>query len=189
MSRTFHFNINIPIKFVPMEMYPEGTIINNNIELKVDDEKIKKINSELFNWLNSFGIDVEGVRYFESIPFTKYKIHSDSADRIAVKLNFVYNSYNSKMLWFDVIKTPKDSTFTNVSNESIPTYEFEDLKELYSTITDTHCLIDGGVIHQLVNSDNHGINRKCFSLKLTWLDKEKKLTWNDAVEILKDYID
>jgi hypothetical protein len=188
MIQKYHFNINIPVNFNPMVMYPKDTTIKSDTEIKVDDQQFYYQNNELTSWLKSLGLRVEGVRYFESVPYTKYKIHTDSLDKIAVKLNFVYDSHNSEMLWFEKKDTFENSTFTNVSNEQIPVYEFKDLREVYRVKTDTNCLINGGLIHQLVNSDNMGVNRKCFSLKLEWVDKETKLTWYDAVEVLKDYV-
>ncbi|CAB4133553.1 hypothetical protein UFOVP257_275 [uncultured Caudovirales phage] len=184
----YHYNINLPVVFNPIDIYPSGTVFSKTVEMKIDNVQIEKENFELVAWLKSLGLCIEGGRYFESTPHVKYKIHVDSPDSVAVKLNFIYSSFNSEMIWYELLPNQTGVAYTNISDEVLPWYEYNQVKEVYKVNTDTHCLINAGAIHQLINSDNHGVNRKCYSLKLQFIDKNKKLTWDNAVEILKEYV-
>jgi hypothetical protein len=198
MSDRYHYNTNFPFTFNPIEIDDrQGTWFEGLIDIgQLMDE-----NPEMTRWLHDHMLLISDARYFQSLPNQKYYKHidvdrSDSAQNFTkilpkkahkVKLNFVYNSTGTIMKWYKLLPGQFGDCFINDQGETVLGFHDEKVTEIYRAEVDNHCLIDAGTIHDLSNSENNNVPRRCYSLILdSWW--YRPLTWDQAVEIFKPYI-
>lgn len=196
----FHANIRIPVKFIEPDykLTPEVLRFHNNTIPR------SMINDQIHQWLESVGlyVDDKWSRYFHSFPNQRYGIHADSKMSYVprTKLNVVFDSYGTEMVWYrynptrsrrSIILTEYDAPLPlgdKYNKNVIRNYEEQDCEEICRTITDTSCLIDASKIHTLINSDNQGKQRRCYSLTLAKVEDKQLITFDEAAVRLKDYI-
>ena len=158
------------------------------------------INDEFNDWLRSVGlmIDDEWSRYFHSFPHQRYGIHADSKISYLprTKLNIIFDSYGSEMVWYkyepknkkrNIILMEHSAPIPNgekLNPAIIRNYSNDDCQEIFRTKVDTHCLIDGARIHTLINSDNRGVSRRCYSLTLLNVVDKTPITFDMAKQLL-----
>jgi hypothetical protein len=194
MSKRYHYNINLPVIFNPTNV--EYDTIKGFGEILLDLPKICAENIELIKFLENLNIFIESGRYFRSPPSQIYGKHIDLIQRSendnlgsifnGVKLNFVYNSTGTIMKWYNL--KPGYQSFTYINDVGEPTIGFSDtsVTEVYKADVNTHCILDGGTIHNLENTSYNNKNRICYSLVLT--KESEQLTWESAVESFKPYL-
>jgi len=171
-------------------------------EISILLEELWLHNSELCLWLAQLGIPVYSIRMFRSRPNRSYQLHidvdpTDSAwvtpldadlhvyDQI-IKLNFIYHSHSSTMTWYTLKEGCTAHTHVNHSGYTSLSFDQEDCDQIHHTSCDTDCLINGGRIHTLTNSDNNGSFRLCYSLFLQ--NNSFTITWDQAVDILRPWL-
>ena len=196
MSIRPHYNITLPFEFTPVQV---NGPLQDHFEIPIDVRHLVQKNHELRLWLQQLGLRIDGARYFQSCPYLVYKKHIDAerppsgellnrAD--VVKLNFVYNSTGSTMRWYKLLDGQTGEYYLNTYNEYTMGFPEDRVVEIYQANTDTHCLLDGGTIHDLANGENNNVNRICYSLILQFSKntRSEKLTWDTAVKIFEPYI-
>ena len=200
MKNIYHRNINLPVKFVDVD-YP----ITEEV-LRFRNNKIPRdmINPEFHQWIESLGLYVDDSwgRYFHSSPHQQYSIHADSKMSFLprTKINIMFDSYGTEMIWYryeprpghrSIVHTEYKQKFPRLieaNKNIIRVYDPEDCVEVFRTNTDQPCILDGAIPHTLINSDNRGKMRRCFSLTLGRLSDKELVTFQETVERMKDFI-
>ena len=193
MENRFHRNIDIPVEFNPFIVKnTDDSITDRMIEKSINLLDLKNSNPQFIDWLDSLNLKVSKGRYFESLPEAVYDLHVDDyrpAVKNIVKLNFIFSSHGSEMIWYELLPGFEAVPCINALGEYMPKYPEHHVKEVYRHPADTHCLIDGRHIHTLKNSKNQDTNRICYSLFLMHSTAtDKKLDWDSAIDILSPYI-
>jgi hypothetical protein len=187
-----HINVNLPVPFIPYEMeMPLDAQGNPAPEVPIDKELLKLSSRDFINWLNSLDIIIgDSGRIFNSPPHKQYKLHIDGLNLIGelTKLNFVFNSTDTIMKWYELLPGKTGKPFKNTLGIPVMYYDPNDCKILKSAPVNSNCLISGSIIHDLTNGSNNGQYRTCYSIALIKKSTGKRLTWNEAVEIFKPYL-
>jgi hypothetical protein len=176
----FHKTITLPIKFIEPERLSQlkSSNVTNNKMVRSD------VNPEFHDWIESFGLRIKSSesRFFISNPYQQYSIHADSSNPTIhkTKLNIMFNSFGTEMIWFKA----KNESFYN-DQMGIRVYPKHNCTEIFKTLVDTPCLINGSQIHTLVNSDNRGLQRRCYSLCLANLKTNELVTFEKASTIFQ----
>ena len=197
MSNPYHRSIKLPVEFVDVD-YP---ITEEVLGFKNNLIPRDMINPEFHKWIESLGlyVDPKWGRYFHSHPHQVYSIHADSKESIKprVKLNLIFDSYDTEMIWYKIkeednikdkrilntIYTMRAKTITTIRN-----YNENNCVEIYRTKVNDHCILDSAKIHSLINGENQGKNRRCFSLTLARLSDKELITFEETLDKMKDYI-
>jgi len=172
----YHYKLkNLPFEFKPFEVeIPFVPTRGCEVENKIPSSKTEEFNPEFLQWAHDNRIILIEGRYFESTPTAVYELHRDTTSLLnldnlkILKFNFIFDSYGSEMKWYSTSEGYNGYVYTNTNNMQIRGYKVDECKEIYSTQTNEHCMLTGGVIHTLVNSENNGVNRRCYSY-LTYL--------------------
>ena len=183
--KTYAFKLNLPVEFIPYNI--------NNLP-KVKGEYILEknlINQEFTDFLESLKLSIDYGRYFYSIPHLRYIPHIDNtvaqqgliSDN--VKINFVAGGAGSEMIWYSLKPGKSHYHYTNTQGNLCFGYRDEDLIEEHRASIGWPSLIDADSIHTLQNADE---DRKCWSFTLKSTITKKRISWDDAIEIFKDYI-
>ena len=190
-----HFNLkNLPFEFKSFQVRFPGEELDPVLkffEKPIELDEVNLHNPEFLNWLKSNNLTVVDQRYFESAPNAVYRLHRDSIqrenqeDHNIIKFNFIFDSLSTEMTWY----IEKDSNAgqihpNRVGSKYYPLKIFDKDKcsVIYKAQTNNHCMINGGVVHDLVNSDNNGNNRKCYSFMI-------HKDWQTTVDQLAEYLD
>ena len=202
-----HYAIRIPVEFTHWikDDDPRFGSDPNSIadEISVDYNEFMQHNNEFSRWLGDIGLTVYNFRLFRSYPGSVYQLHRDidptaeylpafdrgqyQYERI-IKINMIFNSQGSTMNWYSQKRStlPLSNILSNPQGYAALKYFPEQCQLQYSTSCDTHCLINGGRIHNLINSENQTGNRYCYSIFIS--NSKLNLTWKEATILLKDYI-
>jgi hypothetical protein len=183
--RNYEFKIKLPVEFIPYNL--------NNLPTAKGEYTLEKnlINPGFTNFLESLNLSIDYVKYFYSVPHQRYAPHTDikAADRgiitNLVKLNFVSGGAGSEMIWYSLKSGKSHYHYNNTQNVLCVGYRDEDLIEEHRASIGWPSLIDAQTIHTLQNADE---DRKCWSFTLQNKTTKKRISWDDAIEIFKDYI-
>jgi hypothetical protein len=208
MTDRFHYPLATPYEFIPwipILHHRLGPVVTQHItkELSISPKELWQHNNVFCRWLGQLGLEVYGVRLFRSVPNVEYRLHIDidpeqvpqhhQADsnepylyNSLVKLNFVYSSWGSTMSWYRLRQASKAIYDCNYDGHRSLGFMKEDCEQLYHTACDTACLIHGGRIHTLTNSDNRGQPRLCYSIMIQ--NTDWTLSWEKAVDIFKPWL-
>jgi hypothetical protein len=184
-----------------------GKIIPENItsELGLDLKEIWDNNFIFCRWLEHLDLHVYSARVFRSLPNLEYKLHIDVDPSVTdsyaakpvdpktyvydgvIKLNFVYSSRGTTMTWYRLNEGKQARVTVNASGYTSYNFDKEDCEILYHTACDSHCLVNGGIIHTLTNAENDDNPRMCYSLSIQ--NSNRDLTWDSAVAALTPWLD
>jgi hypothetical protein len=177
----YHHRLNIPVIF-----QPEFPVNNNSAIFSYSKSQINK---ELINWLSDMSVGIKHCEVFYLSPESQsnHIIHLDGElfdDH--VKLNFAYCETEELMNWF----IPKENAVLISKKTPIDTKYIEADKDqcilVHRAIIGQPSLINAGQLHSVSDVKSP---RYCFSFVLSKIKTNKYLTWDDAVEIFKDYIE
>ena len=187
MQNIFYRSLKLPNLFVP---YYNDASFGHSVERHLP---LAHINKEFRDWLESLNIGLSHCRFFSALPYHKYKLHKDvgfeqeKTIKDCVKINIIYNAENSRMRWYEEKPDILPTIIVNKVGEKLRIYKEEDCLPVYETASDgPACLINGMHIHTLINGS---ITRHCYSMPLVNFTTRIRLTWEEAEEILSDYID
>jgi hypothetical protein len=180
MKNIYHQYINVPVAFTPTYIKPNYQQ-HNSYDLTF-------LNQEIKDWLHRLDLCVTVGEQFVRYPYQKaIPIHVDNpAYKEHVKLNYVYCDSEHQMTWYQ-LKADKEMQLatTNVGTQ-YAWADTADCEEVFSAVVGQPSLINAGVLH---NVTQVATIRWCWSFSIGHLDPTKGLlTWDDAVEILKDHI-
>jgi len=155
---------------------------------------INDINIEFKEWLASLTIGLDSCRFFGAEPGDKYGLHKDISyaselsNRVTdcVKINLIYNSNNSKMMWYELKPDRSSRVIHNKVGEKLKIYNEEDCDVVFEENTNGPAhLINGMIIHTLLNGNS---TRHCYSMPLVNLTTKIRLTWDEANKMLSPYV-
>lgn len=202
-----HYNISLPQEFNHWldpwdERFGPYAVNQAAREITVDLEELALHNAWFVSWLNEHGLDVYYTRVFRSRPNVWYHLHRDVDptrpdvelmrrtgqlqniyDRV-VKINLIFNSQGSQMQWYRERDGQQIQPRSNSNGYVSMTYEMSQVDVIYTADCDTHCLINGGEIHTLINTENNGEPRICYSVFLKRQDSTD-ITWHEAVDLFQ----
>jgi hypothetical protein len=175
-------------------------------ELAIETEELWLQNAAFCTWLGDLDIEVYSLRMFRSLPGAVYQLHVDvdpnqrleenpwlmptkNLDYVydgVVKLNFMVNSHDTTMTWYRLKSGCGPTRTIDTSGNTSFGFSQKDCDEIYHTACDTACLINGGRIHTLTNTNNMGKRRLCYSLMIQ--NRQRTLTWDSAVELFTPWL-
>lgn len=186
MHNIFYRSLKIPDLFVPCY---KDVIFEQSVERHLP---LAHINDDFKDWLRSLNIGLSNCRFFSALPYHKYTLHKDvsysneQTIKNCVKINIIYNAENSRMKWYKENPNVLPTIIDNKVGEKLRIYKEEDCSQVYETEADgPSCLINGIHIHTLING---GLTRHCYSMPLVNFTTRIRLTWEEAEELLADYI-
>jgi hypothetical protein len=146
------------------------------------------INTDYIDFLTDLNLKLNHAEVFFSTPKKYYIIHKDQHDKDDFpKINFIINGVGSIMNWYK----PKNNYVGDKSKTSISTnyigYKLDEVDLLFQKEIVSPCLVQAGVPHNVTT--NHP--RWCISTVYQFKSGEKKnkvLTWNDCLDVFKDFI-
>ncbi len=164
-------------------------ILTNTSGFQELDYNRNNCSREFMQWVIKHNVTWDRAKMFNSPPNYRYKLHIDGNTHMnCVKLNIVFNSYNTVMNWYKPKNGYQGYMGTNNLNRPVLYWDREHCDLVHTATVDTVCLINGGEIHDLVNTDNQGQNRHCYSFSLTHPGTRTRVTWAEALELFKDSI-
>jgi len=182
--KNYEFKLELPVKFIPHTF--ENSAKYHEIPLEH-----QFINQEFKDFLTSLNLYIDYAKHFYAVPNQKYMNHrdilDDQYDTITdnVKLNFVLGGTGSEMIWYE-LKPGIDLKFgKNYWGRLVPVYTDEDVVEVHRATIGWPSLLNAYAIHSLQNTNEP---RQCWSITLNNLLTNKRLIWDDAIEIFKDYL-
>jgi len=178
----YHQNLAIPVPFSPKEM----NMTDNVLGLYRSRFLKNQINEEFLTWLYSLNLDLEEGRilHMKTDRYTNYTIHTDSPnDSInRVNINMIYDSIDSDMIWYECEKNSE-----SFSQDGRLRY-YNNGEKIYETKCNTHCLVNTGIPHRVINSQYQTKPRHCFILCLIHKDTKERMSFQQAENILAPYI-
>ena len=175
-----------------------GSIIDlckaNGLLLKeISELQHFKIRREYFpdkfnSWFAHQGIQFNNVEVFVCPPGLETQIHSDVTDPTSTvtKINIVEGGSGSQMNWF----TPKNEKSHNINISMIGTQyitlEPDEAKLVHRAPITQPSLLDVSAFHNVSNTSSE--YRYCVSMPLYYVDTNKRVTFQEALEIFKGYI-
>lgn len=147
------------------------------------------INPELDELLKSKKIYISFIEVFTQWrPFTLPFIHIDDkgSDDIS-KLNWVFGGNDSYHRWYKIKdKIPGKPFSTDLSTSALAFAESQVEEILHTHHRNPHPFIfQAGVPHSVTNGKE---DRSCVSMIPRWMDTNKRLTFQEAVDALSDYL-
>jgi len=181
----YHYKLkNLPFVFNPFDVRinfdPQDTAIS--VETQISISETEKFNPAFIDWCRQQNIILQEGRYFESRPNALGALHRDTLDiknkdnPYIVKFNFIFNSYGTEMCWYKTTSDDCRYVYTSDGNFPLAAYHKNKCTEIYKASADEHCMLYGGAIHRLINSENNGVNRKCYSYMMV------NYSWYTAVK-------
>jgi hypothetical protein len=185
MTQNYHRYLNLPFTIDKPESFKE---------LKENDYVIMKDNSIIpsmvVDWLDTFGLFSIHTEAFFTAPNDSIDIHCDTLEiDNNVKINFTWGSNKSTTRWWKLKegraaiqhRNSKDGGGLLLAKE-------HDCDLIFEQVIDRPSLINAGVLHSTHNPTEQ--SRWTLSVVIGHKDRPNKLLqWDDAYEILKDYID
>ena len=182
MNNNYVKDIRLPVNFIPHEFL----VSKNYHELMLTPDLI---NQEFHLWLKDLGLKTSptGSRFFYRHPFNRGTIHVDAFDLNASKLLFIYDSDGAILNWYDLLPGKTPTPFITQNGEEIRSFEPKNCTKILTTKADSHCLMNGKIMHQVVVGPNNFKNRKCYSITLLNYKTSERIHWDKAIEIFKPY--
>lgn len=117
-------------------------------------------------------------------------IHVDCPDTFPnniARLNWIFNSENSYIEWFDVLPNKHGTNQNNPPGDAVLSYSGNSVKLAYKIKLDGLNIINTGIPHRAVRGSG---NRFCYAFCLKYINgtHQNRLEWVEAVEILKPWI-
>jgi hypothetical protein len=93
------------------------------------------------------------------------------------------------MTWYRAKPGFEDgTTYLNTLGTPVRYWSKEKCEVLHRTPANSNCIINGGIIHDLENSQSNRGSRICYSLILQDLETKKWLSWGELVGRLKEFL-
>ncbi len=146
---------------------------------------------QLETWLNSLGLRIGFSEVFRKQPGYNVTdtIHADGRTLDNhVKINWIVNPGASTMSWYKIKPNCNhNETVTNIGTPYLSAKQ-EDcdliIRENLITAPNRPALVNAGQLHGV---ENLNTDRYCYSFMLQYKNSFKKVPWDSAVEIFKDY--
>lgn len=185
-ENVYHRFLNIPVdpEIDLFKCDDYETLLYRHITVSPDD-----VNPKLVEWFENIGIKFYLFEAFYTPPYGgKIPVHTDTTEICNVaKINWTYGAPGSKLIWWKA-KDEKyiDKFYTEFGNEYL-TAKQKHCKKVFEAEIKKPSLVNIGQFHSTYNPTDEG--RWTLSLPLVTLDDTRRLTWDEAVELLQDHFD
>jgi hypothetical protein len=182
MNSNYIIDIKLPVDFIPHKF--SKSYQYQELILTPD-----LINQEFHMLLKDLGLKTcpDGSRFFHRPLFNRGTIHVDAFDANASKLLFIYDSEGAIMNWYELLSGSTSTPYINYQGEEIRSFDPKKCTKILTTPADSHCLINGKMMHQVVVGRNNFKYRKCYSITLLDYQTSERIHWNEAIKIFKPY--
>ena len=172
-------NIDIPL------LKPEYDPLSFPKERHAQFDIATYVNPDLLELLESFNLRVTLLEYFCKWDSQLGNIHVDDNGGDFTKLNWSYGSPGSLMEWYEVDLANPSMVFTTLINTRSLHWKPEDAILLHQQEIKQPSLVQVGTAHTVSNVTDP---RRTFCLVYRDMTTGRRLTWDQSVEIFKDYI-
>jgi hypothetical protein len=187
----YHYYLNFPVEIQKPSMFQIEHDLPKHEMLSMDlPEAIPMI-----KFINQFdNIECENLEYFYT-PANggKILIHSDNELDQMTKFNITWGPEEGVVQWwncstYNTLNTESGQTTYGASDTEHSVYiaEEKDSTKVYEANTNKLSMVNVGVFHSTYNPGSLGRYTLCFILR--YKDSHKRLQWQDAVEIFKEYL-
>lgn len=187
MTNNYHRYLNLPFEVEMPELFKTFSTKRQH----VDNEKFNYQSVEMINFLSKFGLKPLKTEAFYTAPQTKLPIHVDGA--IGVKINKTWGPEGGVTRWykpgkvFPLTGMQLGEEQTRIYGEEVYIADEETSELLYEASTNRISLINVAEYHGTYNpSLTEGRWTLCFQFQT---DTNPCITWDEALEIFKDYIE
>jgi len=186
VENVYHRFLDIPIdpEIDLFEREDYETLLYRHVTVDPAD-----VNPKLVEWFEKIGIKFHLFEAFYTPPYGgKIPVHTDTTEICDVaKVNWTFGAPGSKLIWWKAKDTKYINKFhTEFGNEYL-TAEQKNCKRLFEAEIKKPSLVNIGQFHSTYNPTDEG--RWTLSLPLVTLDDTRRLTWDEAVELLQDHFD
>lgn len=178
-NRYFRY-LNLPFEFKPVEPdFGKSKHVTYNIGL----------NPEFVTWLASMGLEPGFAEVFKKSPGdNKYpwELHVDGVEfDDHVKINFVYGQGSSRMIWAKIKPGFEHNRKTTVVGTDYLWAHLENCEIVAEDQILKPALVNAGQLHAVIDVTEV---RHAYSFMLRYKNSKKRLLWDDAMEIFKNYV-
>jgi hypothetical protein len=174
-------HLNLPFDFTPVEPDFAG-----KQHVRYD----MSLHPEFITWLASLGIEPGFAEVFKKTPTDieyPWALHVDGLElNDHVKINFVYGGGRGKMLWAKLKPEFTHRNKVTVVNTAYLWAPMEECDILYSDSLLKPSIVNAGQLHTVVDVSE---DRIAYSFMLRYINSKKRLLWDDAITLFKEYID
>ena len=180
MKNPYHYYLNLPIKFNPNPVDMEG----GHHRLY----PLERVEKDFADWFIERGVRIGFGEQFElSLDgVRKHIIHTDDFDKQPiVKLNYVYCETPHLMHWYKLKPGIETTTAYSPAGTPYSTCTSDECDLVYSAQVGKPSLVN---VMELHNVSEVSSTRICYSFVLVHSNRRVRLNWEEATELLKDYI-
>jgi hypothetical protein len=202
MENIYHRYLDLPFTYPKPERFNQGS---DQYTALLDQEKVYQPFKE---WISSFGLSISNVLegFYTPPNGGRVPLHADTSmmpgENDICKLNFTWGSLDSTTQWYrikDISKIKKHYINDDIANKKfhdagiVPDIDisyvlfadWDDAELMYETVIDRPSLLN---ISQLHSTFNPSPTEHRWTLCFTLLKDDKALSFDEALEIFKDYI-
>ncbi len=152
-----------------------------------DDENQIWLSENFEIWLRQFGLYIQRLEIFHTQPNKITGWHIDmNPPQDWIKINWIYETGISHMEWADLeIDTPLISKISTAGTSYVQ-FEPNVIRPICRHSFKGPTLINSGKPHRIDN--NKMTDRWCLSVIPWYINNRRRVLWQDALEIFKDYI-
>jgi hypothetical protein len=148
------------------------------------------LTDEFHGFLDSVGLRVFFPVMFRTPAFETSPIHIDGGIASSCgKLNYVFSGVGTKMSWYRPLVAEPTLTFIKGKEMRLRpflSYAEQDAELVHSQELDQWNIVSVGVPHNIIN--NTAKDRYCLSVNISLKDAESKITFEDLLIVLRNYI-
>ena len=176
--------MNVYCNSLNFNVYP----LDGKIKLLPHQDHLRKLNLKLINpklscIFDSLGITVNSLQHLSYPPYFKGTIHTDNDGGDYVKLNWIYNGFDSILNWYKPINDVEKNKNVVSKEYTFIQYDESEVELLYSQSVTLPSLIQVGIPHNVINFNEP---RECLSMVLFY--KDIRITMHDSIKIFNQYL-
>jgi hypothetical protein len=144
-------------------------------------------NPEILKLLNAKGVYISFIEAFSYWrPYESAHIHIDTNDDVS-KLNWIFGGGDSSNQWFQIKSQAQGTKAVTQANTGSVRYSISEIEKLLFTYPakKNPFIFQAGIPHKSCIGKE---KRCCISMVLNWTDTNQRLTFQEAVDILSDYL-
>lgn len=139
------------------------------------------------DWLETLGLFVRRIEIFHTEPNRITGWHTDMSPPVDwVKINWVYEEGISYMEWAELPQEMPSEIRKTMAGTPFLRFEPETVDVACQHQLKGPTLVNVGRPHRISNQKN--TVRWALSTIIWYIDKQKRVTWDEAVEIFKEYL-
>jgi hypothetical protein len=177
----FCFFLNLPFNLDDVNLSPFKIKDRNQVKCSRN-----LIDSNIYEFLSSYGISVPWLEVFYLSPRGSHGIHCDGHEfDNKVKLNYIIGGTNSEMIWYNPIDKSKVQTKMSPANTRYLGTDKDNVTEIFRSRLTKFNAVNVGILHDVNNTIN---DRYCISIALEDSISNKRLDIKELENRLRKFI-